>query len=412
MNALIPYAAGASSAIFPYIRKNIKHVPWMDLAKRIKLPKRSRKYRKRQAQRRFQRITARRMRPRLTVPRWAGRDIRILRKATVCLQNMGVANENSNTQTTTQSFQRITNDSANYEPILLETVRSYYNDKPFFFNVSEFIQNTAQPLLNQDAKQNSVDIQSVTFFLTFINYQPDVDMFIRTMLLRKSDKDDIPSGNEYHQGVSKNSFLSFDDFWNDTVDKDEKHDFTTQFDALNYSPNYKDYASPNKAKYKVWTQKNITIKSNPHTHGTKFFPGQNANGTDVNQQGTLEQDDPHLDNDVGNEYVPNQTAEGNNITGNAWVPGVMHDMAVTRIRGYPGQNEKSMVVTWKPKGGYRFQFIKKDADPETNVEPHVPKDDLRFLIMPFEITKDPRRKATRHALGYRMEVTIKYKDLL
>ena len=168
--------------------------------------------------------------------------------------------------------------------------------------------------------------------------------------------------------------------------------------------NYKDYSAPNTTIYKIWNQSNLNIRSNPHTHGTLFTGGQNHLGTDVNQQGTLEQHDPHMDEDIQNEYAPN-------IVPGTGVNIVSHDMAVSRIRGYPGQNEKTTVISWVPKGGYRMQFVKSDIAGE---DPEVlyPKDDLRFLIMPFEQTKDPRRKQTQHELGYRIEVNIKYKDLL
>lgn len=344
--------------------------------------------------------------------RWAKRDIRILRKSSVVVQHMLTSTQSTDTQQTTQAEQKVTNDTVNYDPLPLTTIRTYHEDKPWFFDVSDYIRRTAEPLLNADAKQSSVDIQSITFFMTFINYQPDVDMNVRAMLLHKkqqlqqyeSNKDDWKSINK----TAPNK--GWDDFWNDRVDKFEKHDFSTAFQVQDYSTNYKDYAQPNSQMYKIWSQRNILVKSNPHTHGTEFIMGQTTNGTEINQQGTLEQHNPHMDADIANNYAPNIV--GQNATG-APVFGTSHDMMVSRIRGYPGQNEKVMSMTWAPKGGFRMQFEKLDktnATPEN--ESWVPRQDLRFLMMPFEVTKDLARKSTRHALGYRLEVTIKYKDLL
>ena len=344
--------------------------------------------------------------------RWAQRDIRILRKSSVVVQHMMSAIQSTDQQVTLQTAGAVTNDSTNYTPLPLKTIRTYHADQPWFFDVSDYIRRTAEPLLNADSKQSSVDIQSITFFMTFINYQPDVDMNVRTMLVHKkqnlqqyeSKKNDVTS-------VSTTApAKSWDDFWNDRVDKFEKHDFNTAFTVQDYSTNYKDYAQPNSSAYKIWKQKNLLIRSNPHTHGTQFTAGQNGSGGDINQSGTLEQHDPHMDADIQNDYAPNIV--GVNGQGQTTYS-TSHDMQVSRIRGYPGQNERQTVMTWAPKGGFRMAFEKLD---KTNATPAsegwVPRQDLRFLMMPFEVTKDLQRKSTVHALGYRLEVTIKYKDLL
>lgn len=337
---------------------------------------------------------------------WENKDIRITRKASLVIGRMQQAVQSTDTQQTFWSFNDISN-NALYQSIPLKTVRTYYNDQPFFIDVSKFLNSTAQPLLNQDSTQSAVDIQSITFVMSFINYQPDVDMKLRMMLLRRNelnsrDVNYVQEDNR-HLGTSVADPLLWSDFWNDRVDKRDKYDFNHVFSDVDYSCTYKDYSAPNTTIYKIWQQKNLSIRSNPHTHGTKFFQGENQSGADLNQQGTLEQHDPHMDEDIQNEYAPNIVpGMGANITS--------HDMAVSRIRGYPGQNEKTCIMTWKPKGGYRMQFVKSDTEPEAPIL--YPKDDLRFLIMPFEQTQDPKRKATQHEIGYRIEMNIRYKDLL
>lgn len=321
-------------------------------------------------------------RPRMTrqiTSRWAGRDIRILRKSSVVVQNM------YNWINNALVAQAITNDPTNYDPLPLTTIRTYEPDEPFFFDVSSYIRRTALPLLNADDKQSSVDIESITFFMTFINYQPDVDIDVRAMLLNRKVRMHITgseSNKDDHNSINKSvSGKGWDDFWNDRVDKFEKHDFTNAFEPADYSPNYKDYAQPNSSEYKIWKQTNIRVYSNPH--GNEAWEDYRTLTMNTNAQG---------------ETAPAV---------------VTQDMGFNRIRANPGQNEKQTVLTWKPKGGFRFQFQKLDkTSSEPDAEPWVPKQDLRFLIMPFEVTKDIMRKSTQHPLGYRLEVTVKYKDLL
>jgi hypothetical protein len=328
---------------------------------------------------------------------------------------MQEAVQSTDTQQTFWNFKDISN-NALYQAIPLKTVRTYYNDEPFFIDVSKFIHSTAVPLLNQDAQQSAVDIQSITFVMSFINYQPDVDMKMRMMLMRRNELNnkDIHTmqalNGQLALGTSASGTgLIWSDFWNDRVDKRDKYDFSHVFDDVDYSCTYKDYSAPNTNIYKIWQQKNVTLRSNPHTHGTHFSDGifthlygGGPTPVETNQQGTLEQHDPHMDEDIQNEYAPNIVpGTGANRT--------LHDMAVSRIRGYPGQNEKTNIMTWTPKGGYRMQFVKSDVVEDNSL---YPKDDLRFLIMPFEQTQDPKRKATQHEIGYRIEMNIKYKDLL
>lgn len=441
MNALLPYAATALGPAlrnlsrkrllalgkYAYNRGAFYHSKYNALsdAQKAFISGTARKAvaRLRQKKRRARKIAAFRnmKRPRLTMQRpirmprsvWAKKDIRITRKASLVLSRLQSAVQSTDTQQTFWTYNEISN-NALFQPIQLKTIRTYYEDEPFYIDISKFIHQTAQPLLNQDATQSAVDIQSITFAMTYINYQPDVDMKLRMMLLRRNELNSrdvntpqTGAGAGLPQGTSVSGGLIWSDFWNDRVDKRDKYDFNHNFSDVDYSTNYKDYSAPNTTIYKIWKQKNVTLKSNPHTYGTLFTNGifTHTNTTvETNQQGTLEQHDPHMDEDIQNEYAPNIVpGTGANI--------VSHDMQVSRIRGYPGQNEKTTVMSWIPKGGYRMQFVKSDIAGE-NPEVLYPKDDLRFLIMPFEQTKDPRRKQTQHELGYRIEVNIKYKDLL
>lgn len=435
MNALIPYAA---STLYPVLR-NLRRKRLLELGKyaydrgafyhskykALSAPQRAfiegnaRKLMSslRQKKNRNRKISQMRYRQRralipyvprnIRTSRWANKDIRITRRASLVIGRLQNAVQGTDTQQTFWNFNDISNNPL-YQAIPLKTVRTYYADKPFFIDVSKFLHSTALPLLNQDSAQSAVDIQSITFVMSFINYQPDVDMKLRMMLLRRNELNSKDTNSaqantgQIQPGTSVTGGLVWGDFWNDRVDKRDKYDFDTLFSDVDYSCTYKDYSAPNTTIYKIWKQKNILIRSNPHTHGTKFTPGETFAGADYNQQGTLEQHDPHMDEDIQNEYAPNIVpGMGANITS--------HDMAVSRIRGYPGQNERTTMMTWAPKGGYRMQFVKSDVEGANEL---YPKDDLRFLIMPFEQTQDPKRKATQHEIGYRIEMNIKYKDLL
>lgn len=337
----------------------------------------------------------------MPVSRYAGRDIRILRRAKHCFWKRS---------------EWSLNDPTTHKPILnwvdgtstptdfpvvpsLKTIRTYYGDTPWQFDVSKFIGVNTLSLVASDASQSSIDVQSIQFNFTFINYQPDVDMRVRIILLRQvreQQADQVPQDSHSD---------TLPDYWQDPVDKHERHNFDTAFTETDFDPNFKDYSPPSK-RWKVWMSKVVTVRSNPHSPNflVTTSPSNVEDGYRTNMviSSTLNNDTAAIDNNYG----PNMT----NPDGTASAQ--KYDMHINRIRGYPGQNERKVTMTWAPKGGYRFQWI----DPDTSIvgedNSKVPKDDIRLLILPFEDTKDVSRKATQHELGYRFEANLKFKDLL
>lgn len=339
------------------------------------------------------------------ISRYARRDIRILRKAKLCWFKR-LENTQVNTDYFTQPnyvWQSGSNDTTFPTPAALKTIRTYYADNPWQFDVSKFIEKHSQELL-QDPKQSQIDIQSIQFNFTFINYQPDVDMRVRILLLRHVR-------DEQAANIAQDSHSDkLPDYWQDPVDKHERHNFNTAFTETDFDVNFKDYSPPSK-RWKVWMSKVVTVKSNPHSGLPLSLVAKTA-GNEVFSAGVMhpaENDDTVR---IQNNYGPNMTNPNGTVDANPQT----YDMNVNRIRGYPGQNERKCLMNWIPKGGYRFQYldfdtaISENGYPEENIK--VPKDDIRLLVLPFEDTKDVSRKATPHELGYRFEATLKFKDLL
>lgn len=351
------------------------------------------KRRMRQALIRAQRRSIPRPRPmRITRSRYAGRDIRILRKAKLCWWRR---NQYLTTPQGSGYSWATGSNSTNFPTApSLKTIRTYYSDSPWQFDVSKFIAEHAQPFLTSDSKQSTIDIQSIMFNFTFLNYQPDVDMKIRILLLRQVR-------DEQADALAQQSHSDkLPDFWQDPVDKFERHDFDTGFSENDFDVNFKDYSPPSK-RWKVWSSKIVTLRSNPHSGFNQYLAvGQNLDFQPAqNDETTM----------ITNNYKPNMTtATGGSTT-------QTYDMNINRIQGYPGQNERKCIMNWIPKGGYRFQFIDFDQTSTSGSDldqSRVPKDDIRLLILPFEDTKDVSRKSTPHELGYRFEATLKFKDLL
>lgn len=338
----------------------------------------------------------------MPMSRYAKRDIRILRRAKHCFWKRSEWSFNNPTnQKPNYTWVSGTNNQNDF-PVVpsLKTIRTYYSDTPWQFDVSKFIGVHTQGLIAADTSQSSIDVQSIQFNFTFINYQPDVDMRVRIILLRQvRDQQADQTAQDSHSD-------KLPDYWQDPVDKHERHNFDTAFTETDFDTNFKDYSPPSK-RYKVWMSKVVTVRSNPHS-GLGLSEVPLSEGA-VNNGYRTALGYPFMNDEttaIDNNYGPNMTTPNGNPEQQTY------DMHINRIRGYPGQNEKKVVMTWAPKGGYRFQWIDPDTSAigEDNIK--VPKDDIRLLILPFEDTKDVSRKATQHELGYRFEANLKFKDLL
>jgi hypothetical protein len=312
---------------------------------------------------------------------------------------MGAAVDSNGTPSSEWIY--INSDQTNWQwnsspnPPMLQTIRTYRDDMPWQFNVSKFIKQYADPFLNADQHQASIDIQSINFNMTFINYQPDVDMRFRIMLVRQVREETALDQDSHSDKLP--------DWWQDPVDKHERHHFDKAFNEADFDVNFKDYAPPSK-RWKIWKQTVFTVRSNPHVNEITRNVADPADGRHNQILATAQNADSGM---VQNKYIP--TANFNNGNEN---PNFRYDMNVGRIRGYPGQNEKKILFNWIPKGGYRYQFIDPDTTAVGELNQKVPKDDLRLIIMPFEETKDVLRKSTQHRIGYRFQAMIKFKDLL
>lgn len=300
------------------------------------------------------------------------RDIRFSRKSTTTLQQyqtmkgvMGaleadmngqggpILDPNNNTLTTTTNA--------------LKTIRTYYADEPWQYNISDHIRRSVVDAgLLSDKQQKAVDITGIYVKCQIINYAVDQEVKLKALLVRRSY--DWPSARSTPSATS----LTLEDFWNDRVDKGIKYDFNKVFPSPLYPANWKSYGGINTRTYKIWKQRNVIIKSNPHS-------------TDVGNTGSTDL------------YSP--------VSGEK-------DLMPGRVIGRARQNERFFTFVWRPKNGvYRMKF--RDYDNETEqVIDNWPEHDLRFIMLPFEISNEPRCIATQNHLGYRFEITVSYKDLV